>query len=154
MCIRDRLRLRDCKDVELRVWAATVDSTVIETSSALRIGPWELEYPELHDQLRLAKQDLRDARALDRQRLTNVLAKAEGEKALLLKQKEAINANLAAAADAGGDRARPPAALYFDKMSPTPANAAATDPTQARPMQGTRNHVPSLCAGMHIGRTR
>ena len=61
---------------------------------------------------------------------------------------------LAAAADAGGDRARPPAALYFDKMSPAPANAAATDPALARPTQGTQNHVPRLCVGMHIGRNR
>ena len=48
-------RLRDCTGCELRTFAPTSECVVIETSSNLRFGAWDICYPGLASQFRFSK---------------------------------------------------------------------------------------------------
>ena len=50
-----QVRLRDCANCELRTFAPTSDSVVIETSKGLRFGAWDVAYPGLSSQFQACK---------------------------------------------------------------------------------------------------
>ena len=49
-----QLRLRDCRDCSLRIFAPTSESAVVETSKDLTFGCWQVAYPELGAQFERA----------------------------------------------------------------------------------------------------
>lgn len=52
-----QLRLRDCKDCTLHIFAPTQESAVVETCERIRFGCWNIAYPELAKQFRMASWD-------------------------------------------------------------------------------------------------
>jgi hypothetical protein len=52
-----QIRLRDCVNCELRVWAPSDTALIIETCDHLSLGEWELEYDGLEEQFGLARID-------------------------------------------------------------------------------------------------
>jgi hypothetical protein len=52
-----QIRLRDCVNCELRVWAPSDTALIIETCDHLTLGEWELEYDGLEEQFGLARID-------------------------------------------------------------------------------------------------
>ena len=53
-----QIRLRDCVNCELRVWAPSDTALIIETCDHLTLGEWELEYDGLEEQFGLARIDV------------------------------------------------------------------------------------------------
>ena len=49
-----QLRLRDCRDCSLHIFAPTSESAVVETSKDLTFGCWQVAYPELGAQFAAA----------------------------------------------------------------------------------------------------
>ena len=52
-----QIRLRDCVRCELRVFVPNKEALIIEVSTELQVGPWDITYPELPAQMALAKLD-------------------------------------------------------------------------------------------------
>ena len=52
-----QIRLRDCKNCEIRVFAPDRNALIIETSTDLTIGEWDVSYDGLASQFRQAGMD-------------------------------------------------------------------------------------------------
>ena len=53
-----QLRLREVEACELRVWMPAKDALIVEASDALRIGTWDVSYPQMEEQFGMAGMDL------------------------------------------------------------------------------------------------